>query len=185
MSDAKTILLVDDDHDMRAGLRAVLQQRGYRTLEADDGRTAAQLIDGQRPDLVILDLMMPRWGGLQVLENYAGQAGAPPFIMITGSDGADLKADAEKNGVFEYLRKPFPMDRLLDGVDRALRGPEGAASRAPAAPRVTIRCRCSVCAVYIKAPVQARGQTHPCPNCASPFVVAPCAPDDAGPMLAS
>jgi len=92
MTTARTILVVDDDAMLRAGLQTMLQQHGYQTLEAEDGLEARELIDGRRPDLVILDMMMPRWGGFAVLEHFQSKTGAPPFIMITAHEGQKHQA---------------------------------------------------------------------------------------------
>jgi DNA-binding response OmpR family regulator len=76
----------------------------------------------QRPDLVILDMMMPRMGGYPVLEHFKGKTDAPPIIMITANEGSRHKAYAEYLGVIDYIRKPFAMERLLEAVERGLRG---------------------------------------------------------------
>ena len=184
MTQSRTILVVDDDHELRAGLKAVLQKRGFRTLEADDGMAAKQLISGQRPDLVILDMMMPRWGGFMVLEHFEGKSDAPPFIMITANEGDKHKAYAEKIGVADYIHKPFSMERLLEGVDKVLGEPPPAPAAAEeSAARPTLICRCSACGARIKAPVQLLGKKRPCPNCKRTLVVRPVAPADEGPML--
>ena len=181
MTESRTILVVDDDHELRAGLKAVLQKRGFRTLEADDGWAAKQLISGQRPDLVILDMMMPRWGGFAVLEHFQDHADAPPFIMITGNEGEGHKAYAEKIGAADYIHKPFSMDRLMDGVDKIL-GEAAPAVPEPAA-RPALICRCTACGARIKAPLQLLGKSRPCPNCRIAFVVRPQPPEDEGPKL--
>lgn len=173
-----TILVVDDDQELRAGLTAVLGQHGYRTLEADDGRQASRLIDEHRPDLVILDLMMPHWGGLAVLERFRGKADAPPFIMITANEVAKLRGDAQELGVVDYIRKPFSMDRLLDGVAKVVPPP---AARRPTVP--SLYCRCPGCGSRIKAPPQLAGQKRVCPGCRRPFVVAFAPPEDEGAKL--
>src|SRR5262245_42746698 len=184
MSESKTILLVDDDHELRAGLKAVLQKRGFRTLEADDGWAAKQLISGQRPDLVILDMMMPRWGGFAVLEHFQDHVDAPPFIMITADEGEGHKAYAEKIGAADFIHKPFSMDRLLDGVDKILgeAAPEAPAAEQPAA-RPALICRCASCGARIKALIQLFGKKRPCPNCRNELVVRPQPPEDEGPKL--
>ena len=185
MSESKTILVVDDDHELRSGLKAVLQKRGFRTLEADDGLAAKLLISGQRPDLVILDMMMPRWGGFAVLEHFQDHVDAPPFIMITGNEGEGHKAYAEKIGAADFIYKPFSMDRLLEGVDKILGEPAPEAPPAPEQPaaRPALICRCSGCGARIKAPIQLLGKKRPCPNCRQELVVRPQPPEDQGPTL--
>src|SRR6478735_5356402 len=119
MPDQKIILIVDDDHELVDGLRMVLERQGYRVIRASDGHQGKQAIYNQRPDLVILDMMMPRMGGYPVLEHFRDKPDAPPIIMITANEGSRHKAYAELLGVVEYIRKPFAMERLLEAVDRA------------------------------------------------------------------
>src|SRR5437764_10015590 len=118
----KTILIVDDDREVVEGLRAVLERQGYRVIQAHDGHQAKQAVYQQRPDLMILDMMMPRMGGYPVLEHFKGKADAPPIIMITANEGSRHKAYAEYLGVIDYIRKPFAMERLLEAVERGLHG---------------------------------------------------------------
>ena len=119
----KTILIVDDDRELVEGLRAVLERQGYRVMQAHDGHQGKQAIYNQRPDLVILDMMMPRMGGYPVLEHFRGKTDAPPIIMVTANEGSRHKAYAEYLGVVDYIRKPFAMERLLEAVDRGLNPP--------------------------------------------------------------
>jgi DNA-binding response OmpR family regulator len=104
------------------GLRTVLEKQGYRVIQARDGQQGKQAIYNQRPDLVILDMMMPRMGGYPVLEHFRDKSEAPPIIMITANEGSRHKAYAEYLGVVDYIRKPFAMERLLDAVQRGLSG---------------------------------------------------------------
>ena len=120
MAETKTILVVDDDLELSDGLRTFLERQGYRVIQARDGHQAKQQIYGQRPDLVILDMMMPRMGGYPVLEHFKDKADAPPIIMITANEGSRHKAYAEFLGVVDYIRKPFAMERLLEAVERGL-----------------------------------------------------------------
>ena len=117
---AKTILVVDDDMELSDGLRAVLERQGYRVFQARDGQQGKQMVYQHHPDLVILDMMMPRMGGYPVLEHFKGKGDAPPIIMITANEGSRHKAYAEYLGVVDYIRKPFAMERLLESVDRGL-----------------------------------------------------------------
>ena len=120
MATGKTILVVDDDQELSDGLRVVLEKQGHRVLQARDGQQGKNLVYQHRPDLVILDMMMPRMGGYPVLEHFRGKADAPPIIMITANEGSRHKAYAEYLGVVDYVRKPFAMERLLESVERGL-----------------------------------------------------------------
>jgi DNA-binding response OmpR family regulator len=122
MADTKTILIVDDDMELSDGLRVVLERLGHRVLQARDGQQGKQQIYQQRPDLVILDMMMPRMGGYPVLEHFHNKPDAPPIIMITANEGSRHKVYAEYLGVVDYIRKPFAMERLLEAVERGLKG---------------------------------------------------------------
>jgi DNA-binding response OmpR family regulator len=121
MPEAKTILVVDDDVELSDGLRVVLEKQGYRVIQARDGQQAQRMVYQQRPDLMVLDMMMPRMGGYPVLEHFKGKPDAPPIIMITANEGSRHKAYAEYLGVIDYIRKPFAMERLLEAVERGLK----------------------------------------------------------------
>ena len=123
MADQKIILVVDDDRELVEGVRAVLERQGYKVIQAHDGHQGKQAIYNQRPDLVILDMMMPRMGGYPVLEHFRDKGDAPPIIMITANEGSRHKAYAEYLGVIDYIRKPFAMERLLETVNKALNAP--------------------------------------------------------------
>ena len=122
MAERKLILVVDDDHELSDGIRAVLESQGHKVIQARDGQQGQQMIYQQRPDLVILDMMMPRKGGYPVLEHFRDKKDAPPIIMITANEGSRHKAYAEYLGVIDYIRKPFAMERLLEAVERGLKG---------------------------------------------------------------
>jgi DNA-binding response OmpR family regulator len=124
MTDSKqTILVVDDDRELVDGLRIFLEKQGYRVVTAHNGHDAKQAVANQRPDLMILDMMMPRMGGYPVLEFFKDKPDAPPIIMITANEGSRHKAYAEYLGVIDYIRKPFAMERLIETVHEALKAP--------------------------------------------------------------
>jgi DNA-binding response OmpR family regulator len=120
MPASKTVLIVVDVYDLVEGLRMVLERQGFRVLRASNGHEGKAAIYNQRPDLVILDMMMPRMGGYPVLEHFRDKPDAPPIIMITANEGSRHKAYAEYLGVVDYIRKPFAMERLLETVNRVL-----------------------------------------------------------------
>jgi DNA-binding response OmpR family regulator len=128
MSVTKTILLVDDDPEVLTGLGTVLRGRGYRVLTADDGNRGLALAEREAPDLVVVDMMMPKKSGFLVLEKVKSRpGGAPPVIMITANEGARHRAYAEQLGVDDYLCKPFDTERLLASVERLCPLPEAPA----------------------------------------------------------
>ena len=117
----RRILLVDDDVEIIESMRAVLESRGYHILVARDGNQGLVMAEKEEPDLVVLDMMMPKRSGFLVLEKLRRSRPNPMrVIMITANEGSRHKAYAEMLGVDDYIRKPFAMDRLLDSVDRLL-----------------------------------------------------------------
>lgn len=131
MAEQKLILVVDDDRELVDAMRTVLERQGYKVIQAHDGHQGKQAIYNQRPDLVILDMMMPRMGGYPVLEHFKDKGDAPPIIMVTANEGSRHKVYAEYLGVIDYIRKPFAMERLLDTVNKALAPKSGDEKRPP------------------------------------------------------
>ncbi len=121
-NDSKKILLVDDDAEIIESLRLALEAHNYTVLIARDGNQGLALTERESPDLVILDMMMPKRSGFLVLEKLRRSGeDSPPVIMVTANEGSRHKAYAEMLGVDDYIRKPFPMDRLLESVGRLVR----------------------------------------------------------------
>jgi len=117
----KRVLLVDDDNEIVESMRAVLESRGYQILVARDGNQGLAMAESEEPDLVVLDMMMPKRSGFLVLEKLRRSRPVPMrVIMITANEGSRHKAYAEMLGVDDYIRKPFAMDRLLASIDRLL-----------------------------------------------------------------
>ena len=117
----KRILLVDDDAEIIESLRLALEAQGYEVLVARDGNQGLALIERENPDLIILDMMMPKRSGFLVLERLKRLGEKKHrIIMITANEGNRHKAYAEMLGVDDYVRKPFPMDRLIQSVQRLL-----------------------------------------------------------------
>jgi DNA-binding response OmpR family regulator len=120
-SDRQRILLVDDDSEIVESMRMALEAKGYQILVARDGNQGLAMAEREDPDLVILDMMMPKRSGFLVLEKLRRTRPVPMrVIMITANEGSRHKAYAEMLGVDDYIRKPFAMDRLMDSVQRLL-----------------------------------------------------------------
>jgi len=117
----KRVLLVDDDPEIIDALRYALEAKGFVIMIARDGNQGLAMAEREDPDLVILDMMMPKRSGFLVLEKLRRTRDVPiRVIMITANEGSRHKAYAEMLGVDDYIRKPFPMDRLVDSVRRLL-----------------------------------------------------------------
>ncbi|TWU38753.1 Alkaline phosphatase synthesis transcriptional regulatory protein PhoP [Novipirellula aureliae] len=117
----KKILIVDDDIEIIESVRYALEGENYHVVVARDGNQGLALAERENPDLMILDMMMPKRSGFLVLEKLRRVRDEPlPVIMITGNEGSRHKAYAELLGVSDYIRKPFPMDRLIEAVKKLI-----------------------------------------------------------------
>ena len=114
---AHQILIVEDDYDLRALYRRALLLHGYRVSEANSGYAALQRIDVERPDLIVLDLILPGYAGLSVLRDIAAQPHLRdvPVIIVTGSS-----ITVEHLQVPRVLRKPIEPAELVMSVEQCL-----------------------------------------------------------------
>lgn len=126
------ILVVDDEPDMRLAIRNVLRLRGHTVAEAQDGPSALASLEGEKPDLVLLDIRLPGMDGIEVLERIRKVSRSLPVVMITGYGHIQSAVDVMKLGANEYLQKPFENSQLVDTVKRftSERKPEPAAANA-------------------------------------------------------
>jgi DNA-binding response OmpR family regulator len=108
------VLIVDDDRDVLESMEAAFRSEGASTLTCMDGNEAVRLCNDEAPDLVVLDMMLPRRSGFLVLEKIKGREDSPAVIMVTANEGRRHQAYAESLGVDRYLLKPVPLARLLD-----------------------------------------------------------------------
>ena len=120
-TDRLHVLVVDDDREIAESLRCALSAEGYHVSVATDGNQGVAYAEAKHPDLVILDMMMPRRSGFLVLERLRQYSDDPvPVIMITGNEGSRHREYAEMLGVSDYIHKPFTMDRLITSVTNLL-----------------------------------------------------------------
>jgi DNA-binding response OmpR family regulator len=111
------ILIVDDDPEIVESIRYAMISEGYTVSVARDGNQALAYVETQPPDLIVLDLMMPRRSGFLVLERLCQTTEVPiPVIVITANEGNRHREYAKMLGVIDYISKPFVMERLLDSI---------------------------------------------------------------------
>ncbi|MBT1675502.1 response regulator [Curtobacterium aurantiacum] len=106
------VLIADDDAQLVRALSVTLSARGYAVVTARDGREAIDAVITERPDLVLLDLGMPRLDGIGVLEGVRAWSQVPVLVLSGRTDSSD-KVDALDAGADDYVTKPFQMDELL------------------------------------------------------------------------
>ena len=115
------ILIIDDSQEMASHLgEQLLPAFGFRTIQATNGQTGLQIIREQKPDLVMLDLNLPRMTGLDVLQALTAEALDVPVILMTGYGSEKSAIDAFRLGIKDYLVKPFTVEEVLEIIDRAL-----------------------------------------------------------------
>ena len=120
MHAAASVLVVDDDADVRALVRELLTRAGYAVTEAQDGREALRLLYDERPDLVLLDISMPELDGWGTLERIRDVSDVP--VVMVSALGAELeKVRALRGGADDYVTKPFGRQELLARVETVLR----------------------------------------------------------------
>jgi signal transduction histidine kinase len=115
-----TILIVDDEEDIREVLEIALMDMGHQVLLAPDGKKALELFDEHRPSIVITDIKMPVMGGIDLLKQVKRRSPDTPVIMITGHGDMDLTIASLKFGAADFITKPVNVDILELAVTKAV-----------------------------------------------------------------
>jgi two-component system, OmpR family, response regulator ResD len=118
---SKTILICEDDDNLRQLIRVVIGT-GYRIVEAGDGDEALALASAHRPDLIVLDLMMPRMSGFEVLRRLRSDVSVDGTHIVVMSAWPNAQEAALEAGADRYLQKPFEPDDLTKIVESLLSG---------------------------------------------------------------
>lgn len=113
LADVK-VLIVDDERDVLEAFEAAFLSEDALTLTAADGDEAVRICNDDPPDIVILDMMLPKRSGFLVLEKIKGLENSPIVIMVTANEGQRHQAYGESLGVDAYMQKPVPLSLLLD-----------------------------------------------------------------------
>ena len=115
------VLVTDDERSVRSAVRRALTLEGYRVSEAEDGAKALESIARDRPDALVLDVMMPELDGLQVCRALRDSGDALPVLMLTARDEIDQRVRGLDAGADDYLVKPFALEELLARLRALLR----------------------------------------------------------------
>jgi DNA-binding NtrC family response regulator len=111
-----TVLVVDDDEQMRAVLRVFLEHEGYRVVERGSAEDALAALEAVRPDVIILDRVMRGQSGSDLLARLDRRQRAIPVILVTAFGGPDVEAEALRRGAASYLEKPFRMSAVVRAI---------------------------------------------------------------------
>lgn len=116
--DGIKVLIVDDDSEIRAALDQAMQAEGALTQTCGDGNTAVRICESDPPDLVVLDMMLPKRSGFLVLEKIKRFDNAPKVVMVTANEGRRHQQYAEALGVDGYILKPVRLEKLISLAQR-------------------------------------------------------------------
>lgn len=131
------VVLVDDDADVLEAMDTAMKAEGAITRTVADGNEAVRVCQEETPDLVVLDMMLPKRSGFLVLEKIKGYENCPAVIMLTANEGRRHQAYAESLGVDRYLLKPAPLEKLLSvAVELVAKRSAAPSEPAPVAPVV-------------------------------------------------
>jgi DNA-binding response OmpR family regulator len=115
------VLIIDDEKDFSHFVKLNLENTGrYKVYTASSGLEGVRVAQRKRPDVVLLDIMMPGMDGFEVLARIKGSVKTYeiPVIMLTALDNPESRSEAQGNFAGEYLVKPVPLDRLISTIDR-------------------------------------------------------------------
>lgn len=121
MSEGKRLLVVDDEEHLRQMLSAALGFHGFEVTDVDNGRDALRLHDELRPDLIVLDVMMPELDGFEVCRRLRADGHRTPVVFLTARSEAEDTVRGLTLGGDDYVRKPFGLDELVARIEAVLR----------------------------------------------------------------
>jgi len=124
-----TILCIDDDRLLLSFFSDALERRGFRTLVATDGPSGIEMAKAERPDLILLDVLMPEMSGLEVCRRLRAEPrlAATPVVLLTALNDPHLGFEGKEAGAITTMRKPFCVEHIISTIERIL----GSSSRRP------------------------------------------------------
>lgn len=120
MDGRRSILIVEDESDIRSILKEILSDEGFEVCEAKDGQEGLEHLRSRTFDMVISDIRMPKMDGLEFLQHSRGLHLTVPFVFLTAFNDSDNTAEALRLGAFDFIRKPFNHNHVVAVAYRAL-----------------------------------------------------------------
>ena len=118
------ILIIEDERLLCKQLHKALTQEGYSVITSFEGSEGLEIAKKENPDLVLLDLKLPDRNGLEVLKTFTSFEQSPTTIMMTAHGSVEVAVSAIRDGAYDFIEKPFPLDKLKVMVRNALRTTE-------------------------------------------------------------
>jgi two-component system chemotaxis response regulator CheY len=119
-TDTRLVLIVEDEDSIRGVIRDVLEDRGFRVTAARNGAEALSMLDTLRPDVLVLDLLMPVMHGWDFMESYVEKTDGHAIPIVVVSVNPALPRSFNRFGVRQVVSKPFDVDVLIDAVEQAI-----------------------------------------------------------------
>jgi UDP-3-O-[3-hydroxymyristoyl] N-acetylglucosamine deacetylase len=123
--DNTTVLVVDDEERIRSSLRGILSDEGFRVLDIEGGPAVLEIVERERPEVVLLDVWMPKLDGIELLRRIKAERPMTRVIMISGHANIQNAVAATRLGAEDFIEKPFSVDGLLATIGRVLAGETG------------------------------------------------------------
>ena len=117
--DEYSVLIVDDEEELVTTLVERLQLRGINAQAATNGETALKIIEENPPQVVVLDVMMPGIGGMEILQRMKAQNLKIPVILLTGYGSTEKGLEGMNQGAFDYIMKPCDLNNLISKIREA------------------------------------------------------------------
>jgi len=116
-----TILVVDDEPDIRESVKDILEDEGYEVVTAENAAAAREARRARRPDAILLDVWMPDEDGVSLLREWSERGGLPcPVVMMSGHGTIETAVEATRHGAWDFVEKPISLAKLLLTLKRAL-----------------------------------------------------------------
>jgi two-component system nitrogen regulation response regulator NtrX len=114
------ILIIDDEPGIRLTLASILEDEKYLIFSAEDAKVGLEILSREAVDLVLLDVLLPKMGGMEALEKIRDEYPYVEVVMISGHANINLAVRAVKTGAFDFLEKPLSLDKILTVCRNAL-----------------------------------------------------------------